>query len=237
MKAGDARLPRHVAIIMDGNGRWAKQRGLPRVAGHHEGVHSVREIVEVAGELGLSELTLYTFSSENWRRPALEVNALMQLLLTTIGREVDRLDRNQVRLDLIGDLKALPDAPRKALVKAMEQTADNTGLRLTLALNYGGRQEILQAVNRLLHEGVSQIDEDGFGRYLYTAGRPDPDLLIRTGGEMRVSNFLLWQIAYTELYVSEALWPDFRREHLLTALESYANRERRFGQTSEQVSR
>ena len=236
MKPGDARLPRHVAIIMDGNGRWAKQRGLPRVAGHHEGVHSVREIVEVAGEFGLSELTLYTFSSENWRRPALEVNALMQLLLTTVGREVSRLDRNQVRLDLIGDLDAIPAAPRKALIKAMEQTADNTGLRLTLALSYGGRQEILQAVNGLLREGVTEVDEEGFSQRLYTAGRPDPDLLIRTGGEMRISNFLLWQIAYTEFYLSEALWPDFRREQFLSALEAYANRERRFGQTSEQVS-
>ena len=228
-------IPRHVAIIMDGNGRWAKGRGLPRVAGHHEGIHSVRDIVEACGELGVQVLTLYTFSSENWRRPPAEVRALMTLLMRTIAAEVERLHRSNVRVRAMGFLDDLPQKARQGMLKAIERTRENSGLVLNLALSYGSRQEILHAVNGLLAEGAASIDEEGFSRRLFTADLPDPDLLIRTGGEYRLSNFLLWQLAYTEFYISEKLWPEFRRAELLKAFDVFAGRERRFGLTSEQL--
>jgi undecaprenyl diphosphate synthase len=229
------RIPRHLAIIMDGNGRWAKSRGLPRIAGHREGIHSVRDIVESCGELGVEVLTLYTFSSENWRRPPLEVQALMGLLIKTLTQEIDRLHKNNVRVRVLGFLEDLPKAPREEMLKAIERTRENTGLTLNLALSYGSRQEILHVVNGLLAEGTSSVDEAGFSRRLFTAGLPDPDLLIRTGGEKRISNYLLWQLAYTELYFCDTAWPDFRRDQLKEALAEYARRERRYGQTSEQI--
>lgn len=220
---------------MDGNGRWAKSRGLPRIAGHREGIHSVRDIVESCGELGVEVLTLYTFSSENWRRPPLEVQALMGLLIKTLTQEIDRLHKNNVRVRVLGFLEDLPKAPREEMLKAIERTRENTGLTLNLALSYGSRQEILHVVNGLLAEGTSSVDEAGFSRRLFTAGLPDPDLLIRTGGEKRISNYLLWQLAYTELYFCDTAWPDFRRDQLKEALAEYARRERRYGQTSEQI--
>ena len=229
------RIPRHIAIIMDGNGRWARQRGLPRVAGHREGINSVREVVRVCGELGVEVLTLYVFSVENWRRPRPEIGALMRLLRETTRKEVDDLMRNEVRLSVIGRIQEIAPAARKVLTEAIQRTAGNTGLRLNLAINYGGRTELVDAVRRLagdLNRGRLQaeaIDEETFGRYLYTADVPDPDLLIRTSGEMRISNFLLWQIAYTEIHVTEVLWPDFRRPHLYRAILDYQSRERRFG--------
>jgi len=228
-------VPRHVAIIMDGNGRWAKSRGLPRVAGHREGIHSVREIVKACGELGVQVLTLFTFSSENWRRPPAEVRALMTLLMRTISAEAERLHKSNVQVRALGFLDDLPERARGGMRKAIELTGRNTGLVLNLALSYGSRQEILRAVNALLAEGAASVDEEGFARRLFTAGLPDPDLLIRTGGEHRLSNFLLWQIAYTELYISDKLWPEFRRAELLRAFAAYAGRERRFGRTSEQL--
>jgi len=234
-------LPVHIAIIMDGNGRWAKQRSLPRVAGHREGINSVREITRVCGELGIKHLTLYTFSAENWARPRQEVSALMSLLLNTIKKEVAALNKNNVRLTAIGALETLPKAAQKGLRDGMELTRDNTGLNLNLALSYGGRQEITRALRKIVQDVQDKviepdsISEELLGQYLYTAHIPDPDLLIRTGGEYRVSNFLLWQIAYTELYVTPQLWPAFREQQLLEAIQDYQHRERRFGLLSEQV--
>ncbi|RMF08306.1 MAG: isoprenyl transferase [Candidatus Neomarinimicrobiota bacterium] len=234
-------LPVHIAIIMDGNGRWAKQHRLPRIAGHREGINSVREITRVCGELGIRHLTLYTFSTENWRRPPREVSALMNLLLNTIRAEVDELHKNQVRLTTIGDLSGLPGKTRQGLVDGMEKTRNNTGLNLNLALNYGSRQEMVRAVHKLLQDVQSgtldpkQVDETLLGRYLDTGDMPDPDLLIRTGGEYRLSNFLLWQCAYTEFMVTETYWPDFREQQLLEAINEYQNRERRYGMISEQL--
>lgn len=239
LEQGD--LPRHVAIIMDGNGRWAVSQGLPRLAGHKEGVVSVREITRVCGELGIEALSLFTFSSENWRRPRTEVDALMRLLVTTIRAEVQDLMENQVRLTAIGCLQDLPDAARVELEAAISMTANNTGLNLILALSYGGRQEILQAVQELakaVNAGKldpDDIDEELFALNLYTRGMPDPDLIIRTSGEARLSNFFLWQAAYAELVVTEAMWPAFRRRELYEAILVYQARERRFGQISEQV--
>lgn len=230
------KIPQHIAIIMDGNGRWARQRNLPRIAGHREGINSVREIVRVCGELGVKVLTLYTFSSENWRRPRSEVSALMRLLLVTINREVRDLDNNNVRLTVIGRIQDLPEAPRKGILKGIENLKNNTGLNLNLALSYGGRQEILDAVNSLCKSGAREVTAEEFSQHLYTAGLPDPDLLIRTSGELRLSNFLLWQLAYTEIYVTDVLWPDFRREELLKAVQAYQGRERRFGRVSEQLT-
>lgn len=234
-------LPEHVAIIMDGNGRWAKAQGKTRVFGHREGVRSVRVITELAGELNLKVLTLYTFSSENWKRPPLEVSALMNLLLETINREVEDLDKNNVRLSIIGSLEDLPSGPRKGMLKAMDRLSGNTGLILNLALSYGGRQEIQRAV-REISEKVekgnltsSSIDEKVISEHLYTKSLPDPDLLIRTSGEFRLSNFLLWQLAYTEIFVSPVLWPAFREREFLDALASYQQRERRYGKVSEQI--
>ena len=228
-------LPQHIAIIMDGNGRWARQRGLPRIAGHREGINSVREVVRAAGELGIKALTLYVFSAENWRRPRREIGALMRLLRETTRREIADLMKNNVRLKIIGRLEDVAPAARRVLTEAMAQTGDNTGLVLNLAINYGGRTELVDAVRKLSQEvqtgalAVSDIDEELFGKYLYTGELPDPDLLIRTSGEMRLSNFLLWQIAYTEIYVTDVLWPDFRREQFYGAILDYQSRERRFG--------
>jgi undecaprenyl diphosphate synthase len=236
-------LPRHVAIIMDGNGRWAKSRGLPRVAGHKEGVNSVREITRVCGELGIEILTLYTFSAENWKRPRAEVDALMRLLVTTIREEVKELMENNVRLTVIGCLDDLPDIAQREMQSAMDQTAGNKGLNLNLALSYGGRQEILDAVRRIsqkIQSGerrLEDIDETLFEDNLYTQGMSEPELIIRTSGEARLSNFLLWQSAYSELVISEAMWPTFRRMELYEAILQYQRRERRFGLLSEQVGK
>ncbi len=223
------RIPRHVAVIMDGNGRWAKSRGLPRLAGHRAGVESVREAVRVCGELGVQALTLYSFSTENWLRPKEEVGELMKLLSWALSKETLELDKNNVRLRAVGRLEALPEAVRRQLQESIAKLAKNTGLILNLALNYGGRQEIVDAVNKAISEGVETFSERDIDTHLYTAGLPDPDLLIRTSGEMRVSNFLLWQIAYTELYVTPTFWPDFRRPQLVEAIADFQKRSRRFG--------
>ena len=205
------------------------------MAGHREGINSVREIVRISGEIGVEFLTLYTFSIENWRRPRAEVSALMTLLVRTIRKEVAELNKNNVRLITIGSLDDLPKDARKAMEEAKEVLKDNTGLNLNLALSYSGRQEILHAVKKLLEKKVDSVDEESFSRELYTAGLPDPDLLIRTSGESRISNFLLWQLAYTEIYVSPILWPDFREEQFYDAIRDYFDRERRFGRVSEQL--
>ena len=222
-------LPQHIAIIMDGNGRWARQRGLPRVAGHRAGIKTVRDIVAACGELGIQVLTLYTFSRENWKRPRTEVAALMGLLLQTIEREVEDLVAKNVRLKAIGRLEDLPAAPREAFERAVKRTASNTGLTLNLALSYGGRQEILDAVAAFMENPALPLTEETFGNCLYTAGLPDPDLLVRTSGELRISNFLLWQLAYTELYITDVRWPDFSRREHYRAIEAYQKRERRYG--------
>jgi undecaprenyl diphosphate synthase len=222
-------LPAHIAVIMDGNGRWAKKRGLPRVAGHRSGVNAVREIVEASAELGISVLTLYAFSVENWKRPPAEVRTLMTLLKEYLHREVDNLDRNNIRFRTIGRVEGLDPSVRCEVDKAVAQTQDNTGMVFVVALNYGGRAEIIDTVNRLLATRQGPLTEAEFGRALCTSGLPDPDLLIRTSGEMRVSNFLLWQIAYSEMYVTDTLWPDFSRKDLYEAILSYQKRERRFG--------
>lgn len=235
-------LPRHIAIIMDGNGRWAKKRGLPRVAGHREGIKSVREIVEVCGELDIEVLTLYTFSTENWRRPRDEVNALMRLLIQTLRKEIQDLMKNNVRLTAIGELQNLPDAAHKEFDEGIELTRSNTGLVLNLALSYGSREEILSAVRSIAEDvragelDPASISQETIDKRLYTGEFPDPDLLIRTSGELRISNFLLWQIAYTEIYITDLFWPDFRREALYNAILEYQRRERRFGKVSEQIS-
>jgi undecaprenyl diphosphate synthase len=234
-------LPRHVAIIMDGNGRWAKKRALTRVDGHREGINSVREIVRASGELGIEYLTLYTFSKENWSRPAGEVSALMALLLKTIRAELEELNDNNVRLMTIGRLEDLPFLAREGMLHAMRALRHNTGLTLNLALSYSSRQEIIDAVRRVAMEVKTgrllpeDIDDFTISSMLYTAAIPDPDLLIRTSGEMRISNFLLWQLAYTEIYVTETLWPDFRRQQFYEALLAYQKRERRFGRVREQL--
>lgn len=235
-------LPRHIAIIMDGNGRWAKDRGLPRIAGHNEGINSVREVTRECGQLGIEVLTLYTFSIENWSRPKNEVSALMNLLLKTIRKEIDELHKNNVRLSMIGHTEDLPVGPRKGLMEGVKKTKNNSGLNLNLALSYGGRTEILDAIKAISRNiqsgkiGIEDIDESLVSDYLYTKGKPDPDLLIRTSGELRISNFLLWQMAYTEIYVTPIYWPEFRRKELLKAVESYQKRERRFGRISEQIN-
>ena len=235
-------FPNHIAIIMDGNGRWAKARNLPRVSGHTEGINSVREIVRICGEIGISYLTLYTFSSENWARPKIEVSAIMKLLLGTIRKEINNLHQNNVRLSSIGNLQDFPSESRRGIIEGMEKTKNNTGLNLILALSYGSRQELLRAVKRIaikIESGKLEskyISEDILSQELYTSNIPDPDLLIRTGGENRISNFLLWQLAYTELFMTNMFWPDFREKALLEAIVDYQNRQRRFGQTGEQVS-
>jgi undecaprenyl diphosphate synthase len=234
---GHLKIPRHIAIIMDGNGRWAHARGLRRADGHREGVRSVRDIVEACGELGVEVLTLYTFSNENWRRPKLEIDALMDLLLNTVRQEVDNLERNNVRLRIIGRVHQLAFATRQGLDAATSRLSKNTGLILNLALSYGSRQEIIDAVQAVLRSGRKDITEAEFEQYLYTAGLPEPDLLIRTSGEMRLSNFLLWQCAYTEMVVTEVLWPEFRRGNLVAAIEEFGRRQRRFGEIEEATDR
>jgi undecaprenyl diphosphate synthase len=228
-------LPEHVAVIMDGNGRWAKNKGAARIFGHRNAIEAVRQVIEGAGEIGIKYLTLYAFSTENWGRPKEEVDALMELLVNTLQKEIERLHKNKVRLKTIGDIGQLPKDCRENLRVATESTKNNTGLTLLIALNYSGRREILKAVNELSMRvkegtlGVEEIDEQLFASFLDTKYIPDPELLIRTSGEMRISNFLLWQIAYTELYITQKLWPDFRKEDLYEAICEYQKRERRFG--------
>ncbi len=236
------KLPRHIAIIMDGNGRWAKQHGKQRVFGHKNGVVSVRETTEAAAELGIEFLTLYAFSTENWNRPKFEVNALMGLLVETLRKEIATLNKNNIRLMAIGDLSKLPKKTHQALLEGIDNTRQNTRMTLVLALNYSARWEIINAVRQLTKQVSSQslnpsdIDESVFASALSTKNIPDPELLIRTSGEHRISNFLLWQISYTELYFTDVFWPDFRKEHFYKAIVEYQHRERRFGMTSDQLS-
>lgn len=236
------RLPKHIAVIMDGNGRWAKQHGKPRVFGHRSGVKSVRETTEAAAELGIEYMTLYAFSTENWGRPVMEVNALMALLVETVRKELKTLNKNNIRLQAIGDISKLPERSYKALLEGIENTKNNTRMTLVLALNYSAKWEIINAVKDLasqVSEGQlkpEEITEDIFSKALSTKDIPDPELLIRTSGEARISNFLLWQIAYSELYFTSVFWPDFRKDDLYKAIIDFQNRERRFGKISEQLS-
>jgi undecaprenyl diphosphate synthase len=235
-------LPRHIAVIMDGNGRWAKKKGAMRIFGHRNAVQAVRDVTEGSGEIGIKYLTLYAFSTENWGRPKEEVEGLMELLVNTLKQEIKTLMENQVKLITIGDTSNLPEDCQKNLEWAVNTTKNNNGLTLILALSYSGRWEITRAVKAIAGEVTSgklkesEINEEMISRHLQTTGIPDPELLIRTSGEMRVSNFLLWQIAYSELYITPTLWPDFRKEHLYEAIWSYQQRERRFGKTSEQLN-
>ena len=238
----EGHIPVHIAIIMDGNGRWAKERSLPRVAGHKEGINSVREITRVCGEIGVKHLTLYTFSTENWRRPKAEVSALMTLLLKTISVEVRELHKKNVRFTTIGDLEMLPRSTQKGILDGIEITKNNTGLNLCLALNYGSRQEMVSAVQSIAYKvkngdlDSDEIDETIFSDALSTSEMPDPDLLIRTSGECRLSNFLLWQSAYTEIFMTDIYWPAFRKDALMDAILDFQSRERRYGKVSEQVN-
>jgi len=233
-------IPNHISIIMDGNGRWARKRSLPRLAGHREGINSVREITRVCGEIGVKYLTLYTFSTENWKRPPSEVSALMKLLLNTINIEVKQLHKNNVQFSIIGELDTLPKSTAKGLIEGVELTRNNNGLNLCLAINYGSRKEILDAVKSIAKKyksgdiRINHIDEFFFNKELYTKNIPDPDLMIRTSGEFRLSNFLLWQSAYTEIFMTDTLWPSFREQELIEAIYDYQNRERRFGRISSQ---
>jgi undecaprenyl diphosphate synthase len=235
------RLPRHIAIIMDGNGRWAKEKGEDRLFGHYQGVESVRDIVEGAAELGIQYLTLYAFSTENWDRPADEVSGLMELLVTTIRKEVSTLNKNNIRLHVIGDLNMLPEHARNELQEGLDMTAANTGLNLVMALSYSGRWELLEAVRNIAKAVKSgeldpaEIDEQTLQNNLSTHAFPDPEFMIRTSGEYRISNFLLYQLAYAELYFTDVCWPDFRKKNLYEALLDYQQRERRFGKISEQL--
>lgn len=234
-------LPLHIAIIMDGNGRWAKEKGKLRVFGHQNGVKAVRDTVESAAEIGIKHLTLYAFSTENWNRPKFEVNALMELLVSTINKETKTLMENNIRLNAIGDLEQLPSSCLRELKEAIEKTKDNTRMTLHLALSYSSKWEITTAIKKIAEEvklgtlNTFDITDNTLDKYLTTAGIPDPELLIRTSGEHRISNFLLWQIAYAEFYFTDKLWPDFRKEDLYDAIKDYQSRERRFGKTSEQV--
>jgi len=236
-----AHLPDHIAVIMDGNGRWAKRRRLPRVMGHRAGMKAVEELVNNCRQLEIRALTLYSFSSENWKRPQFEIEALMALLDEHLVKEIDRMERENIRFNTIGCIQALPDLVQEKIASAKDRTRKNNGMVLTLALSYGAREEIAEAARRLalrVQAGeiqVGEINEQLFAGSLETADLPDPDLLIRTSGELRISNFLLWQVAYTEFYFTEVLWPDFRAEHLLDALLSYQHRQRRFGYTPEQL--
>lgn len=241
-EVNESKLPKHVAIIMDGNGRWAKQKGKLRVFGHKNGVKAVQSTIEGAARVGIKYVTLYAFSTENWNRPKLEVNALMELLVDTIKKEVKTLNKNKIRLQAIGDLNSLPEKARKKLSDAIEETAHNDHMTVVLALSYSAKWEILKAVKEITQEvkqgtvDIDQINESLFDNYLSTKNIPHPELMIRTSGEHRISNFLLWQLAYAELYFTEKLWPDFREEDLFDALVCYQNRERRFGKTSEQIT-
>ena len=230
-------LPKHIAITMDGNGRWAKTKGKFRIFGHKSGVKAVRDTVEGAAEIGIDFLTLYAFSTENWDRPKKEVDALMSLLVSTINKETTTLMDNNIKLAAIGDLNSLPKKCQEELQESIEKTKNNTRTTVILALSYSSRWEILNAIKQIVNEGIKedQVNEDLFSQYLTTKGVPNPELLIRTSGEQRISNFLLWQIAYSELYFTDVLWPDFRREDLFEAIVKYQIRERRFGKTSEQI--
>jgi undecaprenyl diphosphate synthase len=234
-------IPRHIAIIMDGNGRWAKKRGMPRIAGHAEGVESVRDTVEACGQLGVQYLTLYAFSTENWKRPQEEVSLLMRLLLKALKDETDRLNTNNVQIRAIGEIGALPQGVQDELLEDIKKTEKNTGLTLILALSYSGRWDITRAVKRIVRDAAAhrlmedQITEECLDTYLSTAGIPEPDLLVRTSGEFRISNFLLWQLAYTEIHITPKYWPAFRRHDLYEAIREYQKRERRFGMVSEQL--
>jgi undecaprenyl diphosphate synthase len=235
-------LPQHIAVIMDGNGRWAKKKGALRIFGHRNAITSVKQTTESCAELGIKYLTLYAFSTENWSRPTEEVNALMELLVSTIRSEIKELTKNNIKLLTIGNIKDLPSNCQKELQEAKDITKNNTGLTIILAISYSGRWEILDAIKKIsqeIKEGTvnpTDIDETFFSGYLNTSGIPDPELLIRTSGEMRISNFLLWQIAYAEIFITDVLWPDFRKEHLYEAIISFQKRERRFGKISEQVN-
>jgi undecaprenyl diphosphate synthase len=236
-------IPRHIAIIMDGNGRWAKKRNMPRIAGHSEGVESVRDTVEACGQLGVQYLTLYAFSTENWKRPAEEVSLLMRLLLKALKDETDRLHNNNVRLQAIGDITALPHEVQNELCEDIQKTKDNTGLTLTLALSYSGRWDITRAIQRIVADATagkiseSDVTDQLIISHLSTVGVPDPDLLIRTSGEFRISNFLLWQLAYSEFFITDKHWPAFRRDELYAAIGDYQRRERRYGMVSEQLQK
>ena len=237
----ESRIPTHVAIIMDGNGRWAKQQGKARVFGHKSGVNSVRQVTEAAAEINIQYLTLYAFSTENWNRPKIEVEALMFLLVDTIRNEIETLNKNNIRLMTIGDPTALPANTRRELERGIRETSQNTGLKLVLALNYSGRDEITAATRQIATEvltgklSVSDITPDLLNEYLYTSEIPDPELIIRSSGENRISNFLLWQCAYSEFYFTETMWPDFKKEDFFRAVFNFQQRERRFGKTSEQL--
>lgn len=240
-KLNPEKIPQHVAVIMDGNGRWAKKNNQPRVYGHKNGVKAVREVVEAAGEIGVKHLTLYAFSTENWNRPKYEINALMQLLVNTINTEINTLHKNNIKLSTIGDVDNLPSSCKKELEKAKNLTKDNTGLNLVLALSYSSKWEITQAVKKIAQKiknkelKVDEISEETISQHLNTANIPDPELLIRTSGELRISNFLLWQIAYAELYFTDKFWPEFTKQDFFEAIFDYQNRERRFGLTGEQI--
>ena len=237
-----SRIPKHVAVIMDGNGRWAKQKGKTRIFGHRNGVKAVRDTIEIAAEMGVKFVTLYAFSTENWNRPKDEVSSLMELLVFTINKEIKTLMENDIALQAIGDLQSLPKLCYRELMKAIEKTSSNKRMTLVLALSYSSKWEILNAVKELAKQVEAKkmtsedINEESFSKYLCTTAIPDPELLIRTSGEHRISNFLLWQIAYSELYFTEKLWPDFRKEDFKMAIADYQKRERRFGKTSEQLS-
>ena len=237
------RLPQHIAIIMDGNGRWAKERGKQRIFGHQSAIQSVREVSEASAELGVSYLTLYAFSTENWNRPLAEVSGLMSLLAQTIKNEITTLNKNSIKLNAIGDLKSLPKSNYDQLMQAIDNTSHNTRMTLTLALSYSGRWDLTQASRRMAQDVAEgklkpeEISDNTLSSYLSTAGMPDPELLVRTSGEERISNFLLWQLAYSELYFTPKYWPDFRKADLYEAILNYQHRERRFGKTSEQVTK
>ena len=236
-------IPQHIAIIMDGNGRWAKLKNKPRVYGHKNGVNSVREAIESCGELGIKYLTLYAFSTENWNRPKLEVKTLMSLLVSSLKKELKTLQKNNIKLRTIGNLNDLPKSVQKELIEVIEKTKNNTALNLTLALSYGSRDEIVNVIRNISKKvvnndlAIEEINENIINNHLYTFSLPDVDYLIRTSGEKRISNFLLWQIAYAEMYFTDTLWPDFKKENLFNAILEYQNRERRFGKTSEQIEK
>lgn len=241
-KIDKKKLPVHIAIIMDGNGRWAKQKGMARILGHQNGVDAVRDTVEACAEIGINFLTLYAFSTENWNRPRYEIDALMELLVSALKKELKTMTDNNIRLLAVGDLKSLPEQCNKELNEVMELTRNNTRMSLVLALSYSSRWEITEAAKKVAEDArtgkisPAELDENTFGKYFNSAHIPDPELLIRTSGEHRISNFLLWQIAYAELYFTSKLWPDFRREDLYAAIVDYQNRERRFGKVSEQIA-
>jgi undecaprenyl diphosphate synthase len=236
-----ARIPKHIAVIMDGNGRWAKKQGLIRIRGHEKGAKAVRQTVETCAELGVEHLTLYAFSTENWKRPKLEIDTLMRLLVSSLKKELPTLQKNNISLKAVGNINLLPTTAQKELKEVIEATKENTRMNLTLALSYGSREELITVIKTMASEvkdgslEIDQINTETINQHLYTSYMPDVDLLIRTSGEQRISNFLLWQIAYAELYFTKVLWPDFRKEHLVKAIHNYQVRERRFGKTSEQL--